>query len=200
MRATLKFAALALTASIVPSAAPAVVLVYAGIATGGQELPSNGSPGTGAARVTYDTDAHTLRVQSSFSGLTGTTTAAHIHVSLTPGANGGVATQTPTFAGFPLGVTSGSYDNIFDLTLASSYNPAFITGLGGGTIAGAEAALAAGLATGRAYFNLHTTLFPGGEIRANLSAAPEPASWAMMIGGLAVAGGALRTRRRFVFA
>jgi hypothetical protein len=42
-----------------------------------------------------------------------------------------VATTLPTFAGFPLGVTSGTYINTLDLTLASSYNPAFVTANGG---------------------------------------------------------------------
>ncbi len=73
-------------------------------------------------------------------------------------------TTTPTFAGFPLGVTSGSYNNTLDLTLASSYNPAYITA-NGGTTATAEAALAAAIASGRAYLNIHSSVFGGGEIR-----------------------------------
>lgn len=79
-----------------------------------------------------------------------------------------MATTTPTFAGFPLGVTSGSYSNILDLTQASSYNPAFVTA-NGGTTAGAEAALAAGFASGTSYLNIHSTTFPGGEIRSFLA-------------------------------
>jgi len=50
-----------------------------------------------------------------------------------------------------------------DLTQASSWNPAFVTA-NGGTVGGAEAALAAGLNAGHAYLNIHTTMFPGGEI------------------------------------
>jgi hypothetical protein len=65
--------------------------------------------------------------------------------------NVGVATQVPTFSGFPLGVTSGTYSELFDLTLASSWNPAFITA-NGGTTAGAEARLTLGLDQGQAYF------------------------------------------------
>src|SRR5439155_23025204 len=37
----------------------------------------------------------------------------------------------PDISGFPLGVTSGTYDNTLDLTLASSYNPVFVTDEGG---------------------------------------------------------------------
>ena len=35
---------------------------------------------------------------------------------------------------------------------------------------------------------------PGGEIRGFLTAVPEPASWAMMIAGLAMVGGTMRRR------
>ena len=99
------------------------------------EVPPTLSPGTGTAIVTLDTIAQTLHVQVAFSGLGSGTTASHIHCCLAspllPGVNVGVATTTPTFANFPLGVTSGTYDNTLDLTLASSYNPAFVTAQGG---------------------------------------------------------------------
>jgi hypothetical protein len=83
-------------------------------------------------------------------------------------------------------VTSGTYDSgNLDLTQATSYNPAFVTLQG--SIAAAEAALAAGLAAGNAYLNIHTTNFPGGEIRGFLVAAvPEPATYALAIAGLGI--------------
>src|SRR5262249_51363536 len=89
------------------------------------------SLGTGLATVIIDPVAHTLMVSATFSGLTTGTTAAHIHCcTATPGAGtAGVATQTPYFPGFPIGVTAGTYGPMtFDTTLASSYNSAFITG------------------------------------------------------------------------
>jgi CHRD domain len=43
----------------------------------------------------------------------------------------------------------------------------------GGTPAGAEAFLLAGLAAGEAYYNVHSTVFTGGEIRGFL-AVPRP--------------------------
>ena len=137
--------------------------------TGPNENPSNSSPGLGSAEVTLDTTAHTLRVSVVFTGLTAGTTASHIHCCVAPPGNAGVATTTPSFVGFPLGVTSGSMDRTYDTSRASSWNNAFITA-NGGTPASAEAALANGIQSGGAYLNIHTTAFPGGEIRGFLTA------------------------------
>jgi hypothetical protein len=137
-----------------------------------------------------------MRVQATFSGLTSGTTASHIHAATaTPGSGtAGVATTVPNFPGFPLGVTSGTFDNTFDLLTAGSYNPAFITA-NGGTPASAEAALLAAIAAGRAYLNIHTTNFQGGEIRGFLAAVPEPASWMMMLIGFGAVGMVVRRRK-----
>ena len=167
--------------------------VYAAPLLGSSESPPNGSPGTGTTTVTIDFDLLTMRVEASFSGLTGTVTAAHIHCCVDPGANVGVATQLPTFTGFPLGVTAGSYDQTFDMALASSYNPTFVTN-NGGSVSGAFNALVAGLDAGKAYFNLHTSTFGGGELRGLLVPVPEPETWALMIAGLAGVGWAARRR------
>ena len=49
---------------------------------------------------------------------------------------------------------------------------------------------------GRAYLNFHTVQFSGGEIRGNIAAVPEPATWTAMLIGFGVVGGAMRLRRR----
>src|SRR5258706_5199324 len=111
------------------------------------EFPVNASPGVGTAFVDIDTVAHTLHVNVVFSGLTAGVTAAHIHCCVSPSAappTASVATTTPTFPGFPSGVTSGTYDMTFDTTQASTFRAGFITA-NGGTPAGAEAVLATGL-------------------------------------------------------
>jgi hypothetical protein len=161
---------------------------------GPSEFPANGSPGTGTGTVVYDDVAHTLALNCSFSGLVGTTTNSHIHAPTASPFNfsqtAGVATTTPTFAGFPSGVTSGSYSNTLNMTLSSSYNPAYITA-NGGTTTSAEIALANAMTTGRSYWNIHSSAFPGGEIRGFL--VPEPMSATAIASGLGLF--ALRRRR-----
>jgi hypothetical protein len=179
-------------------AAFAEPLVFIADLSGAAEEPPNASPGTGSARVTIDAVAHTMRVEASFQDLMGTVTVSHIHVINGPGdANifdtiGPVATQVPTFDGFPAGVTSGAYDQTFDMTLSGSYNPTFVTN-SGGTVALAEAALFSAIMDGRAYLNIHSTSFAGGEIRGFLAPVPEPGTMAALaLGGLAL----LRKRRK----
>jgi CHRD domain/PEP-CTERM motif len=154
--------------------------------SGPAEFPPVASPATGDARVYFDDVAITMRVIVNFSGLLAPTTVTHIHccVSATPTA--GVASQVPTYPGFPSGVTSGHYDATFDMTLASSFNPAFIAN-NGGSAASALAALLTGLNNGKAYLNVHTTQFPAGEIRGFLQV-PEPASSLLLGVGLLALG------------
>ena len=174
----------------------AAVVTYAAALTGLAENPPVVTPGTGSATVIIDDQAVTMRVIASFSGLIGTTTAAHIHCcTLLPFAgNVGVATVTPTFTGFPAAVTAGSYDFTYDMTAAAgSWNNAFVTA-NGGTTASAFSALRAGLDSGKAYFNLHTSFAGGGEIRGLLQAVPEPGSLALTLAAAAAAAAAVRRR------
>lgn len=144
----------------------ALPITFATTMSGPAESPPNASPGTGVAVVVFDEAADTMQIEVNFSGLVGNSTLAHIHccVALAGSGTAAPATTIPTLPDFPAGVQSGTYNRIFDLTLASTYNSAFISA-SGGTEAGAEAALLAGLLAGQAYFNVHSTDFGGGEIR-----------------------------------
>jgi len=132
---------------------------------------ATGATGTGSGSLTYDDVARTLTIASTFSGLSGTTTTAHIHAPTTVAGTGttGVAVpfplNPPSSSGFPLGVQFGSYNAILDLASTSTYNGTFLSN-NGGTSSGAESALITSFNAGTAYYNIHTTTFGGGEIRA----------------------------------
>ena len=149
------------------SAAFAAETQYFAILNGANEAPNpTNSPGQGTGYAFIDPVAHTMRVIVDFAQLTIGNTACHIHATTAVAFTGtaGVATTTPTFTGFPTGATVGTYDHTFDTSLTASFNGAFVTA-NGGTASGAETALFAAIAAGKAYVNIHTSNFSGGEIR-----------------------------------
>ena len=185
------------------SAAPQIFIADL---SGAAEEPANASPGTGSTQVTIDPVAHTLRVIANFSDLMGNSTMAHIHVINGPGdANildtlGPVATTTPSFVGFPAGVTSGAYDMTFDTLASGTYRGGFVTDSAAlhPALTGVEAAeleLFSAITSGRAYLNIHSTSFPPGEIRGFLVPIPEPASLHLALASI-VALSAWGRRRR----
>jgi hypothetical protein len=166
-------------------ASQAATLVFTGNLTGPNENPPVPSPGTGTTVVTYDSVAHTLNVDVTFSGLVGTTTVAHIHCCVTPPGTVGVATFPGTFPGFPAGVTAGSYNGTIDLTMLTSYTSGFLTNFTDGTAADAEATLIGNMVAGRSYLNVHSSFAGSGEIRDFLTLVPEPGTYALLGGALA---------------
>lgn len=124
------------------------------------------SSGTGTLNLNLDRNARTITFKLTFSGLSGPVTQAHIHFGKrhVPGgimvffctnlSTGPVGTQACPAAG---GTVSGTITGGNVLPLAGQH----IT-------AGDFDALVATLDSDTAYGNIHTTNFPGGEIRGQI--------------------------------
>jgi hypothetical protein len=175
-------------AAILFSATAAGAATYSATFSGAAENPPNASTATGFGSLR--TIGTSIFVNISYSGLGSGLADGHIHCCAAPTGNAGVAIG---FGGLAIGSTSGTITRLIDLTQASAFRPAFITA-SGGTVDLARARLFSQLDLGRVYFNLHTTGFPGGEIRGNLSLVPEPASWAMLVIGFGLVGSTVRRR------
>ena len=113
--------------------------------SGLQETPANNSTATGTFVGTYNDVTDSLIYTVTFSGLSSNVTAAHFHGFVPPGILGPVI-FFPVNPAFPTGVMSASFIDSVKLTQ------------------GQEDSLKMGLI----YFNIHTSNFPGGEIRAQL--------------------------------
>jgi hypothetical protein len=126
--------------------------------TGGEETPAIVLSGAVAtAEVAVDPTAQELAVTMRVFNLPSGSTASHIHIG-PKGASG------PVVIDFPIG-TGRTGD--FTLTFRVHDGPAFHARpeIGINTFADALQAIAGG----NAYVNIHTSTFPGGEIRGQLS-------------------------------
>ncbi len=151
-------AILTVTVALLPTHALAA-LIFTTILSGSNEVPPNGSPGVGTTDVTLQDDMFTLDVLTTFSGLTSPAIAAHLHCCAPAGVNTPVRLPLSGFPAF----TSGTYSHTFNLTTD-------LTGI-------STAAFITALESGRVYANIHTSVFPGGEIRGQLAVAvPEPST------------------------
>jgi hypothetical protein len=180
-----------LTVSLaVPGASRAAVITWQATLSGSQEIPPVETTATGFGTVQYDDVANTLSLYVEWEGLTGPGVQAHIHCCVaTPPGNVGIAIDLWLPSDEPRPAT-GTYSASYDLDLVNPFRAAFTTANGGTTAGALQALITAMNAGDRAYYNIHTAQFPGGEIRGNL-AVPEPSSMLLLFGGL----GALLVRR-----
>lgn len=115
------------------------------------------SQATGFADAVLDLSTNVLAFTTTWTGLGSLTTNGHIH----RGAVGISGPVTVPFPGLPLGATFGTYTNSFTLT------PTLVSELLGGLD----------------YVNIHSAVFPAGEIRGQLlpsiTAVPEPSTYAL---------------------
>ena len=157
------------------------------------EVP--GATGTGFSRFSFDDVGQTLSMEFWWSGLSGVTTVSHIHCCTAVPNTGtvGVAVTPTTLPGFPTGLQEGSYSVDLDLSMETTYTAGF---RGTDTPADASARLLEGIYEGRAYLNIHSSTFPGGEIRGFLAPVPEPATFGFAGAGLALLAFSRRFRSR----
>jgi hypothetical protein len=117
--------------------------------TGTGENPPNASPGTGIGTVVLNAAQNQITVDENWSGLTAPATASHIH------GPGGAGTNAPVlfpFSGVPAATAGAIPEQMFSIT------PTQVGYLFAGYL----------------YFNVHTSTFPGGEIRGQILLVPEP--------------------------
>jgi hypothetical protein len=166
-----------------PMLSGAVTKVYTLNLGSTQEVPANLSPAAGSAQITVDDTADTISFVLTAFTLQGVFANAHIHGQAMPGSNAGVVFGLLANADAMGQAMVGSF------AIPNSY--ALVGSNKASTFADAINA-----APWMYYVNLHTTAFPGGEIRGQLAPVPEPSTYAMLLGGLAVVGWLASRRRR----
>jgi hypothetical protein len=121
---------------------------------GASEVPPKAVAATGTATIVKNGATYTYTI--TYSGMTGTLTAAHIHGPAAAGANA-VPIVSFTAAGSPAsGTLTGTFTGT-DASVAATITPDSLDKL---------------MTSGNAYVNLHTAANGGGEIRGQLSKQP----------------------------
>ena len=133
---------------------------------GYQENPDISTDATGSFSVTIDDAAQTLAYELSYSGLEGNVQQSHVHFGKR-GVNGGISVFLCTNLGNgPAGTATCPSSG----TVTGTLDAADIVGpTGQGIMTGEFGELAAAMRAGATYANVHSTTWPGGEIRAQVN-------------------------------
>lgn len=162
-------APLALAALFTLSAAPASAhdRNVTGALEGYQEVPSVSTGASGSFQARISKDGSMIEYELSYGGLEGDVRQAHIHFGQ-GSVNGGIVVflcQT-AFNPDPTGLAPSCLQ---EGTVTGTLTAANVIGPGGQGIApGQFAELVQAIRAGVSYANVHSTTFPGGEIRAQL--------------------------------
>jgi CHRD domain len=133
---------------------------------GYEENPDISTVATGSFKAKLSDDGTSLEYELSYSGLEGTVQQAHVHFGKRA-VNGGVSfflcgtAAFPGPAGTPVCPQSGTVSD--SIVAADVVGPA-----GQGIEPGNLAEILAAMRAGHAYANVHSSKWPGGEIRAQI--------------------------------
>ena len=123
------------------------VYTISGAASGSQEVPAVTTAAAGTLTGSYDARTNMLTYSIAWTGLSGNVSVAHFH--------------GPALAGV-------SANPIHDISIVTNG----ISGSTNGSITLADST-ESHLLNGRLYYNLHTVMHPGGEIRGQVTASPN---------------------------
>lgn len=157
---SLAFAAVA----ALPLQAGAAIVTHSFNLNGVQEVPPNASPAAGSAEVTIDDVLGSITFFAAVFNLDGAPFAAHLHP-------GGVGVVAPPVYDLGAVADAGGPVTIGAFVVPSSF-----------ALAGVAKPIDLGLAAAinsspfLFYMNLHTVVFPGGEVRGQLAPIPVPAA------------------------
>lgn len=142
---------------------------------------AGGRTGSGSGTLTFDDTLNTLTFNDIlWSGLSAPANNAHIH---------GPSAPFPATAGVLYDLVGPGYTTLGDTFGTISGTLSLADGVGGHSLADQLLQLQ----NGEWYINIHSTAFPGGEIRGHILI-PEPSTWALIGLGAAVLGWRLRRR------
>lgn len=135
---------------------------------GYEENPDVSTVASGSLHARLSKDGTRLAYELSYSGLEGTVAQSHIHFGK-PAVNGGIsiwlcetaALQSPS-ASTPTCPQEGTVTG--EIGMTDVIGPA-----GQGIAAGELAEILAAMRAGHAYANVHSSKFPGGEVRAQIN-------------------------------
>ena len=198
MKRTMLKIALA-TAVALPLGAQATLHVFTANLNAAQEVqtPAVDSTALGSFHAIYDDAANVFTYMSLVGqglrpevspGVPSNISGLHIH---------GVG---PT--GGPAGTNSGIALGLDHTAVVRTGNVFFFAATGQGGLPGPDDATTFSeteeghLLAGRSYINLHTDLYPSGEIRGQINPIPEPSTYALMLAGLGLVGLATARRRK----
>jgi hypothetical protein len=122
--------------------------------------------GGGSFRAQINSDAQQITYRLSYSGLEGTVTQSHIHLGNASQSGGISVFLCSNLGNGPAGTQACP---AAPATITGTITPADVIGpTGQGITAGQFDELVAAIRAGATYVNVHSTLYPGGEIRDQL--------------------------------